>query len=165
MTGHLATITSQDENDFIVDKLDPTYNWIGVFQPDGSEEPAGGWQQITGEPWSYINWKSGEPNNYGDGENKLHLYNNGLWIDDSYNSLQDGYIVEYEETNITVPVPPVLNFSSNLSMGSVPHTVQFTDLSENAYEWNWSFGDGSGSIEQNPIYSYSAPGNYTVTLM
>ena len=59
VNGHLATITSQDESDFIVDKLYPTYNWIGGFQPDGSEEPAGGWQWITGESWSYINWESG----------------------------------------------------------------------------------------------------------
>ncbi len=31
--------------------------------------------------------------------------------------------------------------------------------------WNWNFGDGSGtSIQQNPSYTYSSGGNYTVTL-
>jgi len=30
--------------------------------------------------------------------------------------------------------------------------------------WLWSFGDGSSSTSQNPCYSYSAAGTYTVTL-
>ncbi len=62
------------------------------------------------------------------------------------------------------PAFPVANFSSNVTMGNVPLSVQFTDLSENATEWNWNFGDGSSSIEQNPIHVYSTAGNYTVTL-
>ena len=41
------------------------------------------------------------------------------------------------------PVLPVANFSSNVTTGNTPLSVQFTDLSENATEWNWSFGDGS----------------------
>ena len=62
------------------------------------------------------------------------------------------------------PAFPVANFSSNVTTGNPPLSVQFTDLSENATEWNWNFGDGSSSIEQNPIHVYSTAGNYTVTL-
>ena len=59
---------------------------------------------------------------------------------------------------------PVANFSSNLTSGYAPLSVQFTDLSENAAEWSWDFGDGTNSTEQNPTHTYSAAGNYTVSL-
>ena len=43
--------------------------------------------------------------------------------------------------------------------------VIFTDSSSaNTVEWNWNFGDGGTSSEQNPIYTFSEPGIYTVTL-
>ena len=32
------------------------------------------------------------------------------------------------------------------------------------YTWLWDFGDGSTSTEQNPVHTYTSPGNYTVTL-
>ncbi len=71
------------------------------------------------------------------------------------------------ESIITVteaPVLPVANFTSNVSSGYAPLTVQFTDSSENADEWNWDFGDGTDSTDQNPTHTYSAAGNYTVNL-
>ena len=30
------------------------------------------------------------------------------------------------------------------------------------YNWQWSFGDGNVSCEQNPVHVYTAPGEYTV---
>jgi PGF-pre-PGF domain-containing protein len=56
------------------------------------------------------------------------------------------------------------NFSSNVTNGYVPLTVQFTDLSTNATGWNWSFGDGNSSILRNPAHTYYLIGNYTVNL-
>jgi PKD repeat protein len=41
--------------------------------------------------------------------------------------------------------------------------VIFTDLSEFAQQWNWTFGDGNTSSLQNPENTYSK-GTYTVTL-
>lgn len=64
----------------------------------------------------------------------------------------------------SVAVFPVANFNSNISSGYAPLSVQFTDLSENATEWKWDFGDEITSSEQNPFHSYSVAGNYTVTL-
>ena len=41
-------------------------------------------------------------------------------------------------------------------------------FSDNSYyrpeEWEWDFGDGSGSTERNPITAYDAPGEYYVCL-
>ncbi|MCE7055262.1 PKD domain-containing protein [Algoriphagus sp. AGSA1] len=43
--------------------------------------------------------------------------------------------------------------------------VNFTDLSVgNAIAWNWDFGDGGSSTEQNPTYQYQSKGQYTITL-
>jgi PKD repeat protein len=63
-----------------------------------------------------------------------------------------------------VSVVPVANFSTDVTSGNVPLTVQFTDSSENATEWNWDFGDGMNSTDQNPTHTYSTAGNYTVNL-
>jgi PKD repeat protein len=62
------------------------------------------------------------------------------------------------------PVLPVADFSSNVTSGSVPLSVQFTDLSKDASQWNWNFGDDSASTEQNPDHVYYTAGKYTVTL-
>lgn len=43
--------------------------------------------------------------------------------------------------------------------------VNFTDSSlGNAIIWNWDFGDGLSSSEQNPTHAYQKKGTYTVTL-
>lgn len=69
--GHLATLTSAAENQFVFDHLasDPTLwkngfygPWIGGYQTPGLSDPAAGWHWVTGEPWSYTNWGVGEPN-------------------------------------------------------------------------------------------------------
>ncbi|KPK85053.1 MAG: hypothetical protein AMS27_08435 [Bacteroides sp. SM23_62_1] len=44
------------------------------------------------------------------------------------------------------------------------NSVRFTDVSTNAQEWFWSFGDGSYSSEQNPTHTYSQAGLYFVYL-
>jgi len=42
--------------------------------------------------------------------------------------------------------------------------VTFTNASQNYSGVSWDFGDGSTSTELNPVHSYAAVGNYTVTL-
>lgn len=86
MQGHLATVTSQDEAEFILRlcdsdvfwSLDDPGNafgpWLGGTQPAGSVEPDGGWRWITDEPWAYTNWLQGEPNNLIGNENSLHMF-------------------------------------------------------------------------------------------
>ncbi|MGC9435588.1 MAG: PKD domain-containing protein [Methanomicrobiales archaeon] len=60
---------------------------------------------------------------------------------------------------------PVANFAASVTEGAAPLAVQFTDQSVgDPTAWNWSFGDGETSTEQNPSHVYSSPGVYSVTL-
>ncbi len=81
--GYLATITSQQENDFVFGLIgaDPACwrtltadlymgPWLGGYQPPGAPEPAGGWLWVTGEPFEYTAWLPVEPS--GPNEDRLH---------------------------------------------------------------------------------------------
>ncbi len=60
---------------------------------------------------------------------------------------------------------PVAAFSGNPLSGTIPLTVNFTDLSSGGPTvWAWDFGDGGTSTEQNPAHVYDQPGTYTVRL-
>jgi YVTN family beta-propeller protein/beta propeller repeat protein len=59
---------------------------------------------------------------------------------------------------------PVADFTSNVTHGYPPLSIQFTDLSQNATGWNWDFGDGCNSTQRNPVHEYADPGIYSVNL-
>lgn len=104
--GHLATVTSQAEHDFLLSTFPAASAhagpWLGGFQPAGSPEPAGGWTWITGEPFVFTIWRAGEPNN-ANGEDALHM-SDAQWNDLDSNGLSAvGYLVEFEPA----PVPAV----------------------------------------------------------
>ncbi len=61
--------------------------------------------------------------------------------------------------------PPSADFSADPTSGDAPLTVGFTDASEGEVEsWEWDFGDGGSSTEQNPEHTYLQPGSYSVSL-
>jgi VCBS repeat-containing protein len=74
-TGHLATITSQAEFDFLSSVFPAQGTWLGGYQDLTAadySEPSGGWRWITGEPWNFTVWSTPanggndvEPNNAG----------------------------------------------------------------------------------------------------
>ena len=60
---------------------------------------------------------------------------------------------------------PIAEFTTNTTSGQTPLTVNFTDQStNNPTSWNWEFGDGGSSFEQNPTHVYNTEGAYTVSL-
>ncbi len=109
MSGDLATLTTQQENDFVY-ALGSVHNyWIGGFHNTASasySEPDGGWEWITGEPFTYTNWLPGEPNNTGafGAEDYLELLQ-GFAGSDSWNDAAQmehpaGYVVEFSSDGI-----------------------------------------------------------------
>jgi len=115
--GHLATVTSAGENQFVSSYLTtngvPDGIWLGGFQdhsaPDYSE-PAGGWRWLTGEAWSYQSWSRGEPNNAGS-EDALEMNSSGNWNDLNLLEGVGAYLIEYEPAPIRTG--PVLSFDPN----------------------------------------------------
>jgi hypothetical protein len=78
--GHLTTIRSADENEFIrasvlgFDGMDRR-GWIGLWDPNGT----GNFVWTGGEPLNYTNWNGGEPNNIGVERWVELFYSNGQW--------------------------------------------------------------------------------------
>ncbi len=108
MSGYLATITSSDENDFIVDAI-ATGGWLGGS--DAAME--GSWMWVVGPEagmdFDFENWGAGEPNDLG-GEDFLEL-SGGTWNDLGENSRQ-GYVVEFGGEGQPVPEPATLGLTA-----------------------------------------------------
>jgi len=70
--------------------------------------------------------------------------------------------------SVTVPVLveplPVAGFTVQ-PQACVGEAVSLANTSTGAANFNWDFGDGNSSTLQNPIHSYSAGGNFTITLI
>ena len=154
LNGYLATITSAEENAFILSKL-PSISWIGandvategtwtwISGPEAGTTIYTGGDTVSGQ---YTNWNIGEPSNSKHGE----LYENyaafyaagteaGKWNDvketDAF-----AYIVEYSDgfaggtvaeqasTSIilTVPVPPVINSNGSGDNASINYAENGT---------------------------------------
>jgi len=71
---------------------------------------------------------------------------------------------------VAVGPPFVAAVTSNFSVPatsacSVPAIVSFTDASTNAIYYEWNFGDGATSNQQNPSHTYNTYGDFSVKLM
>lgn len=134
--GHLATISSAEENTFIINAFDGiSQKWIGAYQ-DSPVDKETGWQWVTGEPWSYTNWDAGEPNNflysaYGYEDTLTYANEYGIWNDAPHGWLYSngGYIVEYDGRQILIDIKPgsFPNSINSDSKGVIPVAILTTD--------------------------------------
>jgi len=67
---------------------------------------------------------------------------------------------------ITVGIAPVAQFDAHYAFTTIPTKVEFVDtsLGSKPMTWEWDFGDGVTSTEQNPSHTYLNRGTYTVKL-
>jgi hypothetical protein len=102
--GHLATITSQAETDFLVaNGLAQSFHWIGGSQPLGHVGAASNWSWVTGEPFVYTNWEAGEPNDWYGPASEQYLefwITPGKWNDQNNTFMEAGYVVEYDRPSL-----------------------------------------------------------------
>ena len=157
-SGYLATITSQEENEFIANTFKTEgdviwHFWVGGFQPSGSpNEPSGDWQWVTGESFTYTRWGSGEPNNtpspYGE-EDYLEFRTASGGLFGTWNDLYNGdiyYLVEWEGNE--APMVGAINApSSPLTLNTqVDANVTFEDSdTDDTHTAEWDWGDGNTS--------------------
>ncbi len=184
----LATIRNQAENDYVLSLAAGNDVWIGMTD-EGSE---GTWYWLSGDPMTFTNWNTGEPNSsgnagqlYGDTGKwddtgatnlKYAVYEStGTWADEDANGAPD----DFEDKNndlipdgLGLPMPTAA-FSADPISGDMPLTVQFTDASngngETITAWAWDFeNDGIvDSTAQNPSHTFMAvdpSSTYTVSL-
>ena len=83
------------------------------------------------------------------------------------NPLGSDYRTEVNYITVNAFEAPVANFSANVTTGTAPLTVTFTDESINdPTSWAWDV-DNDGTVDyttQNATHTYTMAGNYTVTL-
>ena len=103
LRGHLATITSEGEQSWLWELVEPVFGntigvWLGGYQdPPESQPPDANWRWVTEEPWEYTNWAPGEPNDYQGPEWCLEFWELNLshW-NDQPDFRPNAFVVEYE---------------------------------------------------------------------
>jgi PKD repeat protein len=122
------------------------------------------WTFSGGSPASSI-----QQNPTGITYNSEGVYNVTLVCTNSFGTntiLRTGYIT------VTSTPKPVVDFSSSDSLACIGESILFSDSSiYSPISWEWSFNpdgvsymEGTSGASQNPIVSFSTPGNYSVSL-
>lgn len=128
----------------------------------------------AGDEVTYQVWLSEDADSISWEKNGVEVATDTLTYTDTFST--DPVVVSFSATDANGDVSytwdynpetlPVAEFSADVTSGTAPLTVQFTDLSENALSWYWDF-DNDGTVDsstQNPEYIYSTAGTYTVNL-
>lgn len=117
--------------------------------------------ESTGNPTKWY-W------DFGDGstavtQNPLHTYYDTGYFDIQlivWNSGCPDTILYKKYIHIN---PPIARFTASFDCRRPLERV-FTNQSIGADDWSWDFGDGTTSSQLSPVYSYTQPGTYLVSL-
>lgn len=126
---------------------------------------------VTGNQVNFVDKSTGNPTSwswvFGDGgsstsQNPIHAYGAaGSYTVTLTVRNAGGENAASKVVTIAAGTPPVAAFEFQAS----GLQVNFVDKSTGGpTSWSWAFGDGGTSSQQNPIHTYPAAGNYTVTL-
>lgn len=88
-------------------------------------------------------------------------------IANACNNPSNGQVEDYAIIFSANTLPPIVDFTSNITTVSTGSSVSFADLTQNAPTgWIWSFPGGipNSSTNQNPVITYNSVGVYPVTL-
>src|SRR3989344_4659725 len=104
--GHLVTIRSQEENDWISETFSGFNLYIGLYQDVNGVEPNEGWSWISGEPITFTNWYPKRPDNNAKNEDcgMLFVSFDGDWNDFSCDIKKYHGLVEIS-TEEPTPLP------------------------------------------------------------
>ena len=105
MGGHLATVTSKEEDEQLIAVLkgilgEQRYQFVVHI---GGSWQEGAWHWVTGEPFAYQHWQEGEPNDAGQPQRHLAYWNKKTgdfgWADDPNATAYDhirGFLLEWD---------------------------------------------------------------------
>ncbi|WP_287627446.1 MULTISPECIES: Calx-beta domain-containing protein [unclassified Microcystis] len=142
--GNLVTINDAAENQFLVNAFGGSeYLWIGFT--DAVQE--GNWQWINGEPVTYTNWASGEPNNSGNEDYAgLNWGGIGRWNDYKFNVYNLRGIVEVLDGTSTISIADA---TINESQNQATVTVKLTGISQQTFTIDYNTNDGTAKAGQD----------------
>lgn len=113
LTGHLATFTTEDEWNFVVDNLNEQA--LDLYLGGSDEAEPDVWRWVTGPEAGHLlddgftAWAAREPNNVGGIEAYLagwSFFQEELWNDlPASSNAARGYLVEYSVPSAPVPLP------------------------------------------------------------
>jgi hypothetical protein len=151
--GYLATITSGAEGQWLYDafgfalRVDSGWRIFGGSDIDNE----GQWEWVTGEPWSYSNWYSGEPNNLNNEDCvALHPY------------LRPGHGHYWNDMRTWVDVYSLIEYDSYPNNGLVAHYPFNGNANDESGNGNDGYVGGATLTEDrfgNPDSAYYFDGN------
>jgi PKD repeat protein len=176
------------------DGLEKTFSYESVYKPNSRQGPLGitwykdGMYPDSGydEGMRLIMFADAKANTYGWNTSGWHVFGNadmrdtwlpafwynysGIWPSSGGTSVK---YIRYIKIFSTDPVPlPLAHFTSNITSGTAPLTVKFTDASEgDPTSWNWSLQNvtpGNNAVNgfstaRNPVYIFGV-GNWSIKL-
>lgn len=159
MEGHLLTITSQEEQNFITQLLHSIYgqsnqrggSWLGFIR----ENYVSTW--ITGEEFLYSNWNSGEPNG-GAGKGYGIVNRDGRWNDGGATwSDATGFICEWDSSQNGPDDPETGGSEDEVVSGKCGENLTWTldangtlTISGTGAMYNYQY------VDQTPWYAHQA---------
>ncbi len=159
--GHLVTITSVLENDFVFSLADDSVYWnelpvlgvyslgpwIGAYRPEGTtSDPTEDWQWVTGETWDFTNWASVEPDRTD--ENYAHYTGRGVVTDDTWANWVSNhglfpivsYVIEWEASDVgpsnEAPAIDSTPITNALEGEAYSYTISATDPDGDALQFS-----------------------------
>ena len=159
--GHLVTITSNTENNF-VDSIIGSHIWLAASDA-GAE---GQWVWLAGPEQGlqfsqggnavnglYEKWSGSEPNN-GSGYNYVYMNTNSQWYDQTGNENRR-YVIEWEGGDVINNDTYVVNHAnpdaSDISNGASVGFVQAGDPDADSIAYSITAGNGDGIFEVDAV--------------
>lgn len=150
--GNLVKIESEEKNNVIAQKVKELNKTFYIGASDEKEEGKFVWRD--GSAVTYTNWSQNEPNNSADcgGENYVQMYANGKWNDYTGQSVDVGFIGEFDKTPTATSTPAPSNTPNATQKPQATNRPQSTKKPQatkkpssqnDDADYNWSSDDTS----------------------